>query len=503
MDLRTYLAALRKSWILIALAAILGASAGALGYFLTPPTYASTIDFYVSTPNAEGNNPQSSGQFAESRVNSYVVLLSSEQLAKRVVDSTGVDLTPLKVSKQIAASAQLNTVIVTAIVTDGSPQRSLLIAQGVADNFPKLVDELDNQGRKAAIVSIHVVSGPNLQQSPISPDPKLYLGLGLATGLLLGLIIAVLREVLDNSVRTVESAQRLVGAPVIGTIVYDPDTRRSPLIVGDEATSLRSEAYRQLRTNLQFINAAKSANIIMVTSSIPLEGKSTTAVNLALTFVEFGERVLLIDADLRRPRLGEFLDVSGDVGLTNVLVGQVALDDVIQPWGNGGLYFLASGSTPPNPSELLGSARMGELIASVQGRYDKIVIDTPPVLPVTDAAVASTYAEAVVFVVRHGKTSRSQVANAAAALDNVDARIVGTVLNMKKTNRAERRRYGHHNYYGTTSSSESASRQPKAVETASIEPASTDAQLASKNGKPHRGGSPADQPAGVGPEHKD
>lgn len=448
MDLRTYLAALRKSWLLVTLMAILGAAAGTLAYALTPPTYASTIEFYVSTPNPEGSNPQSSGQFAESRVNSYVVLLSSEQMARRVVDSTGIERSPLQLSRQIDASAQLNTVIVTATVTDNDPQRSLLIAQGLADGFPKLVDELDNQGRNTAVVSIHVVSGPNLQVNPISPDPKLYIGLGLAAGLILGLVIAIMREIFDNSVRTVESAQRLVGAPVIGTIVYDPDAKRSPLIVGDEASSARSEAYRQLRTNLQFISAANSADTILVTSSIALEGKSTTAVNLALTFVEFGERVLLIDGDLRRSRLGEFLGVSSDVGLTNVLAGQVALDDALQQWRDSGLTFLASGSTAPNPSELLGSSRMAALIASVQGRYDKIVIDSPPVLPVADAAVLSTYAEAVVFVVRHGRTSRTQVANAAAALEHVDATIVGSVLNMKKTNRREQRRYGHQSYSG-------------------------------------------------------
>jgi len=447
MDLRTYLAAIRKSWLLITIMTLLGIGAGTALYLLTPPQYATTIDFYVSTPSSEGSNPQSSGQFAEARVNSYIVLLSSEQMARRVVDDTGLNLAPLDVAKKISATTQLNTVIVTATVTDHSPQRSLQIAQGVADTFPKLVDELDNQGRDTAIVVIHTVSGPTLNSTPVSPDPRLYIGLGLAAGLVLGLAIAIIREILDNSVRTVDSAQRLVGAPVLGTILFDPDSKRSPLIVGDEAASLRSEAYRQLRTNLQFINAAKTTNTIMITSAIPLEGKSTTAANLALTFVELGERVLLIDADLRRPQLAQLLGVSGDVGLTNVLAGQVPLEDVLQPWGEGNLTVLASGSIPPNPSELLGSARMGEVMTKLQDKFDKIVIDTPPVLPVTDAAIASSYAEAVVIVIRHGKTSRAQLANAAATMENVDARVVGSVLNMKRTNKAERRRYGHHGYY--------------------------------------------------------
>jgi capsular exopolysaccharide synthesis family protein len=447
MDLRTYLAAIRKSWLLTVIMTILGTAAGTFAYVVTAPTYATTIDFYVSTPSEEGTNPQAAGQFGEARVNSYIVLLSSEQMARRIIDSTGLDMTPQQVARKVEASTELNTVMVNVIVTDDSPQRSLLIARGLASTFPRLVDELDNQGRDTDIVAIHVVSGPTVKINPISPDPKIYIGLGLLGGLVLGLVIAIVREVLDNSVRSVESAQRLIGAPVIGTILYDSDTKRSPLIVGDEATSLRSEAYRQLRTNLQFINAAHSANTIMLTSSIPLEGKSTTAVNLALTLVEFGERVLLIDADLRRPRLSQLLGLNEGVGLTNVLAGQVELDAVIQPWGAGRLSLLASGSTPPNPSELLGSTRMAELISGVQQRFDKIIIDTPPVLPVTDAAVVSAYAEAVVVVVRHGRTSRAQVANAASTLENVDARVVGSVLNMKKSNRSERRRYGHQGYY--------------------------------------------------------
>lgn len=449
MDLRTYLTAIRKSWLLIILTTVLGGGAGAVLFLMTPPVYATTVDFYVSSPGSANSNPQSSGQFAQARVDSYIVLLSSDEMARRVVALTGVGLTPQQISSQIQASAEQNTVVVNATITDGSPERSLQLAQGVAEGFPKLVDELDNGGRVKAVVAVSVISGPNLGPAPISPDPTLDIGLGLGAGLVLGVVIAIAREVLDNSVRSAETAQRLVGAPVIGTILYDPETKRSPLIVGDESTSARSESFRQLRTNLEFVDVSSAMKTIMVTSSLPLEGKSTTAVNLALSFAELGERVLLVDADLRRPRLGEFLGLPQEVGLTNVLVGQVDLPDAIQPYGDGGLSLLASGSTPPNPSELLGSARMREVVAQAGDRFDKIVIDTPPVLPVTDAAVASAYADGVVFVVRHGRTTRAQVTNSATALDNVDARIVGSVINMKKSNRSEQRRYGRHAYAST------------------------------------------------------
>lgn len=475
MELRTYLAAILKSWWVILIAALLGAGGGVAAYLLTPPSYASTVEFYVSTPVTPTNNPQSSGQFAESRVNSYIVLMSSEQLAREVVAATGVALTPLQVSRRIEATSQINTVIVKTTVTDTVPQRSLAIARGIATTFPKLVDKLDNQGRSTDIVVINVISGPVLQAAPVAPNRTLYIGAGLAAGLVLGLIIAILREALDTSVRTAEVAQTLVGAPVIGTINFDPDARRSPLIIGKEANSRRAEAYRQLRTNLQFIDAARTADVLVITSSVSTEGKSITAINLALTFVEFGERVLLIDADLRRPGIGNYLELSNDVGLTNVLAGQVDLSESIQPWGDEGLFVLASGTSPPNPSELLGSSRMAELIPIFRQGYDKIIVDTPPVLPVADAAVASAFADAVVFVVRHGKTSRTQVANATGALEKVGAPLVGSVLNMKRSSRAELHRYGRDHYYSNVSWSESqaASKKTRAPAARPSEPSSS------------------------------
>ena len=460
MDLRAYLAALRRGWLIIVIAALTGLVAGTIAFSLTPRSYASTVEFYVSTPRVEGTSAQSGGQFAESRVNSYIALLSSEKLAQRVLTTTRLTMTPQELAGKVTASTELNTVLVIATVQVRSPERSLQIAQGLAQNFPTLVDDLDNQGRGEQSVVINVVSGPTLLPGAVSPDWLRYLGLGLGAGLLLGVLFALLRDVLDSSVRDSETVQRITDAPVIGTIAFDADSRRTPLIVGPQAASIRAEAFRQLRTNLQFISAARSADVILVTSSLPLEGKSTTAANMALAFVESGERVLLVEADLRRPRVADYLDLPREVGLTNVLAGQVSLEEVIQPWGTDGLSVLASGSTPPNPSELLGSQRMAEVVAAARERFDKIVIDTPPVLPVTDAVVAAAMADAVVLVVRHGRTSRTQLTVAARALHDVDARLVGSVLNMKKQSRRERHTYGTESYYGATATSPLPTAEP-------------------------------------------
>lgn len=447
MELRSYLLALRKNWWVLLLLAVVGITGGLVAHQVTPVSYASQVTFYVSTPMPEGANPQSAGQFAESRVKSYVELLSSERLAAMVVQRSGVDLTPRQVAQRISAEAELNTVLVTATVTDHSGPRSLDLAEGVADTFGAMVDDLDNQGRSDAIVVINTVSGPTYLGA-VAPSLVKYAGLGLAIGLVSGVGLALLREVLDNTVRTAELASALVGAPVIGSIAFDKSSRKEPLILGDKTVSTRAEAFRQLRTNLQFVDLAEPVQVVLITSSVPGEGKSTTAVNLALTFVEAGQRVLIIEGDLRRPQVADYLGLERNVGLTNVLVGQFEADEVVQEWGRDGLHFLASGPIPPNPSELLGSQRMADLVAELRPQYDKIIIDAAPLLPVTDAAVTSPLADGVVFVVRHGSTTRQQVSNATKSLENINARVLGAVINMRTMNRGEQNQYGAGEYYG-------------------------------------------------------
>lgn len=447
MDLRTYVQVLRKSLVWIVLASLLGLGAGGLAYAVTPPLYASVTQFYVSTPLPEGANAQSAGQFAQARVSSYIRLLTSEELARRIIASAKLDLTPAEVASRINAEGDPNTVIVTATVSDNNAQRSLAIAKGLAATFGPMVDELDNQGRQSEVVVINTVSGPTLLPQPVSPSLRVNLLIGFAAGLVLSLIAVLLRELLDVTIRSVAVAQNVAQSPVLGTIPFEATARREPLLVGEGAMSVRGEAFRKLRTNLRFVDATRPAKVILVTSSVPQEGKSAVSANLALSLVETKERVLVVDADMRKPQLASSFDIEGTVGLSNVLAGQVEPEDAIQAWGDEGLSILPSGSIPPNPSELLGSERMKDLIAYLGEKYDHIIIDSPPVVPVTDAAVASAHVDAVLVVVRFGKTPRSVVTHALSALRAVRAPVVGVVLNMTRTVKGSDSYYGHNHYY--------------------------------------------------------
>ncbi|WP_420121538.1 polysaccharide biosynthesis tyrosine autokinase [Nakamurella sp.] len=442
LDLRQFMSALRKGWWLILICMIVGLGL-AFGYNLkASPKYSSSVTFFVSTPTGDGTSLLAADQFATRRITSYVGLMSSDLVAQRIVTDMNLDIEPSSVAASIDGEADLNTVLLTATVTDSSPERSLLIAQGLAKDFGSIVNQVDPIG--PGQVELRVISGPTLNPVPVAPRKTVNLALGLLGGAIVGLVVALLREVLDNTVRQVATLRELARVPLLGAIPYDKDAKRAPLIDRTKARSIRAEAFRQLRTNLQFVDVDRPVHSLVVTSSVPHEAKSTTATNLAVSFAESGRRVLLIEADLRRPRVADYLGLERSVGLTSVLTGAASLDDAIQPWGATGMSFLASGPIPPNPSELLGSAAMASLLKSLRRSFDIMIIDTPPLLPVTDAAVTAKLVDGAVLVVRHGKTRRTQIHSALRSLRSVDARILGTVFNMVPIRGAD----GYESYAG-------------------------------------------------------
>lgn len=293
----------------------------------------------------------------------------------------------------------------------------------------------------------------DLPVTPTSPRPTLNLALGLLVGLAVGVGAAVLRETLDTSLKGAEAVQEQLGLPTLGLIGYDAETPKRPLIVHSSPRSTRAEAFRQLRTNLQFVDVDHPPRSIVVTSSLPQEGKSTATCNLAIALGQAGLRVVLVEGDLRRPRIGDYMGVEAAVGLTDVLVGRAELRDVLQPWGSIDLRVLPSGPTPPNPSELLGSHQMQGLLTRLEADADLVLIDAPPLLPVTDAAILATLASGAIMVVRAGKTSRDQARRAVEVLRSVDAHIYGVVMNMVPTKGPGAAAYGYYGYgYGGSKS---------------------------------------------------
>ncbi len=454
MDLRDYLRILRARWRLILLCTLLGLGAAAAATFAATPAYQAQSQLFVST--AQGENVgamQQGGQFAQQRVKSYADILDSPLVTEPVVDQLGLGIDAQALGGKIEASAPLDTVLINVDVTDGSPEQAQAIANAVAQQFTEVAARLETpDGSGSSPVKVSVVRQADLPETPVSPRPLLNLALGLLVGLAIGVGVAVLRETLDTTLKGAQEVQDQLGLAPLGIIGYDAESAKRPLIVHLDPQSTRAEAFRQLRTNLQFIDIDRPPRSIVVTSSLPSEGKTTTTCNLAIALAQAGLRVALVEADLRRPRLADYLGVVGAIGLTDVLIGRSSLDDVVQPWGaDGSLRVLASGPTPPNPSELLGSRQMQDLLKELERSHDLVLIDAPPLLPVTDGAILAQQASGAILVLRAGKTTKEQATRAVESLRTVGAHVYGAVLNMVPTKGPDAYKYGYYGYRPTPS----------------------------------------------------
>jgi len=311
-----------------------------------------------------------------------------------------------------------------------SPERAALVAQVTV-----LRQKLDNLQLDQSLNTGGAEVGTHAQvpTDPESPRPVRAGLWALAVGLVLGIGAAFLQEYLDDSVKTRDELGRLGGGrPVLGAIPVVPDLADST----DQIISLRNphspaaEAYRSLRTSIQFLSLDTPVVTIEVTSPSPREGKTTTVANLGVAMARAGQRVVIVGCDLRRPIIHEFFGLDGRFGLTSVILGKAPLSAVLQTVpGQNRLSVLPSGPVPPNPAEILSSWRFAEVLSSLQQNADVVLIDSPPVLPVTDAMVLSGRVDATVLVALSGVTARQEVTRAVELLAQVGAPIVGTVLN--------------------------------------------------------------------------
>lgn len=445
MDLRDYLRLLRTRWILVSLCGLICIGAAAALTWAATPQYTSTARLFVSTSSSSDDNQAlQGGQFSLQRVKSYANLLTGEVIARRVVEKLDLAEDPRVLASQISATAAVDTVILTVNVIDPSPERAQKLANAVSEEFVAYVAELETPpGKDEATIKATIVDPANKPGAPVSPNPKRNLALGLILGLLLGAGIAVLRETLDSTIKSSKQLDDLIDAPVLGAIGFDSAAVDTPLVTSLDTYAPRTEAFRVLRTNLQFVDPDQDHKVFVVTSSLPSEGKTTTAVNLALVLAEGGERVVLIEADLRRPKVSEYLRLEQSVGLTTVLVGRVELKDALQPTSHPNLTVLASGATPPNPAELLKSKAMSGLLQELREEFDIVLIDSPPLLPVTDGALIAAQVDGALLVVRHGKTTVDQVGAAQDRLESVGAHTAGVILSMVKSSSSDAYGYGY------------------------------------------------------------
>jgi polysaccharide biosynthesis transport protein len=400
---------------------------------------------------AESANPQRAADTANAYANAYIefrrtqavegLLAAAQQIEAKIADlQQRVDALPPPTTARPGIPSDSQAA--------DSERNSLIQQQAI---FRQSLDRLqvDASLKSGGAQLVTPAVAPSV---PVRPTPVRNALLALVVGLMLGGGLAVIKESLDDSIRVKADVERAVpGVPVIGLVPKVSgwkDRKKTILAAVDSPSSSAAEAYRSLRTSVQFLGFQEPLRVLQVTSAAAGEGKSTTLANLAVTLAGAGQRVVIIDADLRKPRINEFFGLDRTVGLTSVLLGESDLPSALQPVpALGRLHVLASGPIPPNPSEMLASPRMAQMLGALAEHADIVLIDCPPLLPVADARVLAQHVNGTLVVVRTEQTKAPQLRRAVELMSQVGAPLLGVVLN-GTTDETGYGSYGYNYGYG-------------------------------------------------------
>lgn len=336
-------------------------------------------------------------------------------------------------------------------------QRQVDVAHNIHSSLLTRSQEIE-VGRVMALGNTDVAEPASTPGLPVKPNVPLNLALGLLLGLGLGVTLAFLQEQLDDTVRDQEDVARLADAPVLGTVPLFDSRQEKALPLMDATPGRAIEPYRTLRYNLGFVTPGEGGHVVLVTSSSPLEGKTTTAVNLAIAAASSGRRVILADNDLRRPSVHRMLNLNGAKGVTDVLVGEAKLEEALQQVSDNGLRFLSAGRRAPNPADLLESREMSKLVERLRQEADLVIFDSPPLLSVADSLVLATLSDAVLMVCVPGASHRRALQRSRMLLAHVGHSISGVVVN-KIEQRAGYGHYYHYYYYHDSADRSGGSRK--------------------------------------------
>ncbi|HTN56249.1 MAG TPA: polysaccharide biosynthesis tyrosine autokinase [Microbacterium sp.] len=462
MELRDYLRIFRAHWLGMGLI-IVGVVVLAFGWTLVQPkVYTADATAIVRATGTDDLGMISLGNnIANQRVKTYVELGSSRAVAGRVIEELGLEQSPESLVGQVSVANPIDTTSLRVTADASTPEQARDIAETWVRAMAAEVNILETADAAVqGTVFLSPLDSARLPGSPSSPNTRLALAIGALVGLALAVGYGLLRYTLDRRIRSVESVERETGVAVVGTVpeekTFTADDRLIPFDGGNSANSSKAhlfaiaEAMRELRTNIQFMDVDNPPRVMVITSPLPGDGKSTTASNLAITLASSGQKVVLVDGDLRRPMVDTIFGLPKGAGLSDVLAGRAELADVAHRVGTSGrLLVIGAGKIPPNPSEVLGSARMKELLEAI-AREAIVIVDAPPLVPVTDAAVLAHSTDGAIVVATVGKTTFEVLGKALGNLERAGARPLGIVLNRVPRRGSGAAYYGyqyHGDYY--------------------------------------------------------
>lgn len=467
MELARYLRVLRKRlWIIVACPLVAALAAGIVS-FLLPPVYEAHTALLVWPANLGPSDPNVAPLSPDQISRTYALLMTQPPLLRSVAQELGLNVRPEDLASQIKVTPQTGTTILDVTVSDTNPTLARDVANSLVDSLVAEVKEIQSRNATSSNPRIsdvlYVVSPATLPDRPVSPRKTLNVTMAFAAGLVLALGFAFLLEYLDQSVKGDEELIGRIGLIPLGHIAYAPvgKVKRSELVALDPH-SPSAEAFKALRTSVLFATIDQALKAIVITSPELGEGKSRTAANLAIALAQAGYRTLLIDADFRRPSQHRLFGQVRNVGLSNLIIQDATESDAVrQVDAIPNLWLLASGPTPPNPSELLGSGRMRELMSKLWHQFSYVIIDTPPVNAVTDASIIAASANATIVVVEQGRTTFPALKHTRELLDRVNAHTIGAVMNKVRATSGSYY-YGYGNYAAPSLNGRSKSSKGKA-----------------------------------------
>jgi len=490
LTLRDYWSVVRRrKWIV--LGAMLSAFSAATALsFLQDPIYETEAQMLVeprAAANVFGQDPALNAQSLERAIQTEIQVLEGQTVRQRVQEDLGLESLP----PEARGSAVGSTDVVSVKVRSGDPEVARLLANAYVEAYASVrreqavnsleaagaelqakIDELQDQiervdeRQRAPLLSqqaafkqrldqlqidaalttggASVVKSAEAPTVPVEPQPVRTAALAGVLGLLVGLGAALLLDYLDDSVRVPDDVEPLTDLPVLAVVPVEPPPDHRPVALS-EPHEFVVEIYRGLRTNVQFLGLDRTLRTIQVTSSLPGEGKTTTATNLAVVLSQAGHRTVLVDADLRRPRVHEVFRVPAAPGFTEALLGEPL--DLVLAHVNDSLHVVAAGTVPPNPSEMMSHRRVADLLQQLAARYDYVIVDTAPVLPIADALALSRSVDGVLLVAQANRVSQRELKEAIERLELVGAPLFGLVLNRASSTRGEGT-YGYGYGYG-------------------------------------------------------
>lgn len=436
MTAAAYLTVLRRRWIAV-LACLLAGTLMAIAVTRSSPKrYSSSTRLFVNIPLAQDVSQALQGvQLSQQLIASYAEIATSQGAESAIAEKLH-----LTEGANLSAAPVPGTLLVQIKATQSSPQLARDVAAAAGEELIAQIGQFE-QGKSAA-VQARTIDAAGVDPTPILPKPKRNLEEGMLLGLVVGLVAAFAAESIDRSIKDPGEVQAVVGAPLLALVPNHRGRIARNLRLDKADDGRTSEAFRSLRTSVRFLEVDQPLRTIVVTSPSAGEGKSTVAINLAVAVAEAGERVILVDADLRRGRLADLFGVASEPGLTSAIIGRTPALDALHQIG-ARLTLLPSGTYPPNPSELLGSTRAAEVFDYLLAHADVVIIDAPPILPVSDAIVLSTQVDGVILVAKSGRTKYEAAAEAQRRLEVIGANVVGCVFNGVST----RTSYGTYENY--------------------------------------------------------